>query len=199
MGAWPENNAPVGNGVCIAGPSTINGGLLEVAAFVSGSVATNTNMTGGYAMYRQFIVESDTYISHVSWQLGTASTPVTFNTLEIGIYSEDRIRLTTTGSFQTAASTSQTAKTLAFSPAVTLRSGCYYLAYHNKDWSSTAQYANPWFGSPALTINKHRAMGSFEENVGNASTLLPATATFAVVTANTGTSGSPAITLLGRA
>ena len=199
MGAWPENNAPVGNGVCIAGPSTINGGLLEVAALVAGSVATNTNMTAGYAMYRQFIVESDTYISHVSWQLGTASAPVSANNLEIGIYSEDRIRLTTTGNYQVTTGTSTTAITLGFSPAVTLRSGCYYLAYHNKDWTGTAQYANPWYGTPAMTINKHRAMGSFEQNVGNASTLLPATATFAVVTSSTGTSGSPAMTLLGRA
>jgi hypothetical protein len=199
MGAWPENNAPVGNGVCIAGPSTINGGLLEVAAFVSGSVATNTNMTAGYAMYRQFIVESDTYISHVSWQFGTASTPVAANNLEIGIYSEGRIRLTTTGNFQVTNGLASSAKTLAFSPAVTLRSGCYYLAYHNKDWTGLAQYANPWFCTPSLTINKHRAMGSFEENVGGAGTFLPATATFAVVTSATGTSGSPAMTLLGRA
>ena len=198
MGSFPkiapfDTYAPM-----IAGPSVMNGGVTELMSIVGNTISTDCNLSQGVVIYRPFIVEAETYINACSWPVGTSGSTNTVN-VEVGIYTEAGVRLTTTGTVNIAAATgANTLKTAALT-AVTLEPGAYYLAYVNRDGVVPTGGSNQiaWRGSPAMTLNKFRSMGFFEQNIGS-STALPATATFAVLS-SLPTIGVAAIALLGRA
>ena len=192
MGSFPNTDFPEWYGPIVAGPPTINGGIIETLAMTSNTFTTDTNPAAGWVMFRQFTVDSETYLSSVVWSSGAVHGGGSA-TCEVAIYNENRTRLCTTGTVTvTTAAALQTAN---FTPSVTIKPGCYYLAYQNRLWAAAGAYISPFKGSPAYTAIKHRAMGTFEQNVGN--TTLPATATFAVVSTNA-TVGVPYIAILGR-
>ena len=119
--------------------------------------------------------------------------------MEVAIYTDAGVRLTTTGTVNIPVSTTANTLKTAAMTAVTLDPGAYYLAYVNRDGAVPTSGSNQiaWRGSPAMTLNKFRSMGFLEQSIGS-STALPATATFAVTTSYP-TVGVPAIALLGRA
>jgi hypothetical protein len=168
---------------------TLNGGLLEVAAFGSSTWTSDLVMaTAGVAVFRQFTVDSPTYVASTYMQSGTGGTAVS---IEIAIYNEQRQRLCTTGTFTNVGLTYvQT----AFTAPVTLQAGCYYVCYHNKNYAVSSGVTVAFRGTSAMTVSKHRAMGTFEQNVGSGA--LPATATFATFATNT-TQGAPYLSLFG--
>tara|TARA_R110000868_G_scaffold300246_1_gene560684 strand:- start:604 stop:1191 length:588 start_codon:yes stop_codon:yes gene_type:complete len=194
MGSFPNTDFPRNYGPIVAGPATLNGGLLELLGLISNTFTTDLPMVKGWVMYRQFTVDADTYISSVVWSTGT-NIPTGVVTAEVGIYNENGTRLATTGTVTMATPASQ--QSSAFTSAVTLKPGCYYIGWVNRDWTSGGGAGiAPFRGTAALNANKHRAMGNFEQFIG-ASTALPATATFAVMSTNA-TVGLPIIVLLGR-
>lgn len=190
MGVFPNTDSPEWYGPIVAGPPTLNGGILETLAMTSNTFTTDACPQSSSAMFRQFTVDSETYISSAVWSSGTTGGGGG-GTCQVGIYNENRAQLATTGDFLVAGVASL--QTSTFTAAVTLKPGCYYLAYFNKTWAATAQVC-PFKGSPAYTAIKHRAMGTFEQT-GIAT--LPANATFAAVAINA-TVGVPYIALLGR-
>jgi len=198
MGSFPkiapfDTYAPM-----IAGPSVPNGGVTELMSMVGNTITTDCNLSSGIAIYRPFIVEAETYITACSWPVGTSGNTNPVN-VEVAIYTDAGVRLTTTGTVNIPISTAaNTLKTVAMT-AVTLDPGAYYLAYINRDGAVPTGGSNQiaWRGSPAMTLNKFRSMGFMEQSVG-VSTALPATATFAVYS-SLPTIGVPAIALLGRA
>jgi len=194
MGLFPNTDFPEWGGPIVAGPPTLNGGVLELLAMVSNTFATNIPYpTQGVANYRQFTVNSETFINSVVWSTGV-NVPTGTTTVEIAIYNENRQQLTTTGTVTPA--TPSSLQSAVFSPTVTLKTGCYYLAWINRNWQTGGAGITPFLGTPALNANKHRAMGIFEQNVG-ISTALPATATFSPVSINAAM-GLPIMALLGR-
>jgi hypothetical protein len=194
MGSFPSLGIDRPAGPQLVGPMTLNGGALEVASLGGSSwITDNPNATGvtgtaGIAVFRQFTVDSPTYISstyHQSGSGGTANSQV-----EIAIYDEQRQRLATTGTIGSGGLV-YVQGTLS----VTLQPGCYYLCYHNKTFVGGGTTVTvPFRGCPAMTAQKHRAMGTFEQNVGSGA--LPATATFATFATNA-TQGAPYISLSG--
>lgn len=198
MGSFPriapfDTYAPM-----IAGPSVMNGGVTELMSIVGNSISTDCNLSQGLVIYRPFIVEAETYINACSWPVGTSGSSASVS-VEVGIYTEAGVRLTTTGTVLISAATSaNTLKTAALT-AVTLEPGAYYLAYVNRNGTvpTSGSDQQAWRGSPAMTLNKFRSMGFFEQVIG-ASTALPSTATFGVIT-SLPTIGVAAIALLGRA
>ena len=199
MGVFPDTTGyAVGFAPFVVGPGTVNGGVTESLSFSSNTITTDSTLGAGFAQYRQFTIDTATYLNSVAWLSGTHGSTAAC-TLEIAIYSEVGTRLATTGTITMTVGTLTQIQTASFGAAVTLTPGCYYMAWHNKNSPVPASGATqvPFRTSPAYTINKHRAMGTFEQYVGNVA--LPATATFAAVTSSTGTVGSPCIMLMGRA
>lgn len=190
MGSFPSLGIDRPAGPQLVGPMTINGGVLEVAALGSSTWTTDiitTGGTGGIAVFRQFTVDSPTYIGGTYHQTGSGGTAA--NQAEIAIYNEQRQRLATTGTIGGLGLT-YVQGTLS----VTLQPGCYYICYHNKNYAGTTAVTMPFKGTSAMTATKHRAMGTFEQNVGTGA--LPATATFATFATNP-TQGAPYLSLIG--
>jgi hypothetical protein len=199
MGVFPDTTGyAVGFAPFVVGPGTVNGGVTESLSFSSNTITTDSTLGTGQAQYRQFTIDTATYLNSVAWLSGTHGSTANC-TLEIAIYSEVGTRLATTGTITMTVGTLTAIQTASFGAAVTLTTGCYYMAWHNKNSPVPAGGATqvPFRTSAAYTINKHRAMGTFEQYLGNVA--LPATATFAAVTSSTGTVGSPCIMLMGRA
>lgn len=193
MGSFPNTDFPEWYGPSVAGPATLNGGMLELLGLISNQFTTDLPLTAGWAMYRQFVVDSETYISSVVWSSGS-NIPSGTPTVEVAVYNENRTRLATTGTVSITTVTSL--QSSAFTSAITLRPGCYYIGWIAQNWTSGGGGAAPFRGTAALNANKHRAMGNFEQNVG-ASTALPATATFSAVSTLAAV-GLPIMALLGR-
>jgi len=195
MGSFPSLGIDRPAGPQLVGPMTLNGGSLEVSS-LGGSAWTTDNptslaasATAGIAVFRQFTVDAPTYISGTYSQGGSGSTNNA--QIEIAIYNEQRQQLATTGTISVAGLT-YVQGTLS----VTLQPGCYYLCYHNKNFNGNggANVTVPFRGCPAMDVRRHRAMGTFEQNVGSGA--LPATATFATFATNS-TQGAPYISLFG--
>lgn len=189
MGSFPSLGFDRPAGVQLVGPMTLNGGALEVSSLGGATWTTDLVMaTAGVAVFRQFTVDSPTYVASTYMQSGTGGTTVS---IEIAIYNEQRQRLCTTGTFTNVGLTYvQT----AFTAPVTLQPGCYYVCYHNKNYAAPPGVTVAFRGTSAMDVRRHRAMGTFEQNVGSGA--LPATATFATFTTNA-TQGAPYLSLFG--
>lgn len=195
MGSFPSLGIDRPAGVQLVGPMTLNGGALEVSSLggatwtTDGPTSLAVACTAGIAVFRQFTVDAPTYISGTYHQSGSGSTNA--SQVEIAIYNEQRQRLATTGTIG-ALGLTYVQGTLS----IVLQPGCYYLCYHNKTFngSSGALVTVPFRGTAAMDVRRHRAMGTFEQNVGSGA--LPATATFATFATNP-TQGAPYISLFG--
>lgn len=196
MGSWPSLGIDRPAGPQLVGPMSINGGALEASSLggqtwtTDGPSSQAVSCTAGIAVFRQFTVDAPTYISGTYSQGGSSNTNNA--QVEIAIYNEQRQRLATTGTISVAGLT-YVQGTLS----VTLQPGCYYLCYHNKNFNGNggANVTVPFRGTPAMDARRHRAMGTFEQNVGSGA--LPATATFATFATNP-TQGAPYISLFGK-
>lgn len=195
MGSWPSLGIDRPAGPQLVGPMSINGGALEASSLGGQSWTTDlpngtgVSGTAGIAVFRQFTVDAPTYISGTYHQSGSGGTAA--SQVEIAIYDEQRQRLATTGTIGSLG--------LAYvqgTLSVTLQPGCYYLCYHNKTFVGGGTAVTvPFRGTAAMDVRKHRAMGTFEQNVGSGA--LPATATFATFATNP-TQGAPYISLFGK-